>query len=143
MILIRHLLSRTLRSTINVSSQTSIQIAPLVFRSFSLTKPRSFDDSDLNDEELYWDNLKADLDKVQSPDITRSQKSKFSSHRPGKNLFVLQLRMQYRSKARQSTSAELQLAESISLVNSLDGWNVCDSMIVSTKRSGSAGIRNH
>jgi len=34
--------------------------------------------------------------------------------------------MQYKSKARQSTTADLQLQESISLVNTLDGWRVID-----------------
>lgn len=107
-------------------------------------------DQDLDDEELYWESLKAGLESEELPLIpeetqqqdmlSKREKKKFFGESPiGKSVFVLQLKMQYRSKARQSTTAELQLAESISLINTIYGWKVTDSMIVSTKRSGSAG----
>lgn len=107
-------------------------------------------DQDLDDEELYWDSLKAGLESEDIPLIpeetqqqdmlSKREKKKFFGESPiGKSVFVLQLKMQYRSKARQSTTAELQLAESISLINTIYGWKVTDSMVVSTKRSGSAG----
>ncbi len=111
-------------------------------RHLSLTIPHKFtninDNNNLpEDEDLYWDTLKSQLDTV---DQTPTSHTKLSRDRSGKRVFVLQLRMQYKSKSRQSTSAELQLAESISLVRSLEGWSVCDSLIVSTKRSGSAAL---
>jgi 50S ribosomal subunit-associated GTPase HflX len=56
------------------------------------------------------------------------------------NVFVLQLKMQYKSKARQSTTADLQLDESISLVNTLEGWKVTEKLIVSSKKSASKEI---
>ena len=99
----------------------------------------------LDDEELYWDSLKAGLDSDQpvtieeAPLLPKKEKKKLFSENNGKSVFVLQLKMQYRSKARQSTTAELQLAESISLINTIQSWRVIDSMIVSTKRSDSAG----
>lgn len=56
------------------------------------------------------------------------------------NVFILQLKMQYKSKARQSTTADLQLQESISLVNTLDGWRVIEQLIIGSKRSDSREI---
>lgn len=56
------------------------------------------------------------------------------------NVFVLQLKMQYKSKARQSTTADLQLAESISLVNTLDNWKVIEHLIIGSKRSNTKEI---
>jgi len=112
-----------------------------ITRHISLTNPRQFIDIEeaklTKDEDLYWDTLKSQLD---APQISPINHAKLSKDRSGKRVFVLQLRMQYKSKSRQSTTAELQLAESISLVRSLDGWSVCDSLIMSTKRSGSAAL---
>ncbi|RNA09969.1 glutamyl-tRNA(Gln) amidotransferase subunit mitochondrial [Brachionus plicatilis] len=84
------------------------------------------------DENLYWDNLQNSLEESDqyTNKLTKAEK----------NVFILQLKMQYRSKSRQSTTPELQLAESISLVDTLDNWRVIDSHIVSTKRSHSREI---
>lgn len=84
------------------------------------------------DENLYWDSLQNSLEES---DVLKQRLP-----RAEKNVFILQLKMQYKSKSRQSTTPELQLAESISLVNTLDNWKVTDSHIVSTKRSYSREI---
>lgn len=102
------------------------------------------DFSEIKDEELYWNHLKEALKESEVPKITMhsykmSKSVKYTGDKQGKNVFVLQLKMQYKSKARQSTTAELQLAESISLVDTLENWKVVDSIIIGTKRSRSAG----
>ena len=94
-------------------------------------------DVDLRDEDNYWQNLQSSLDTERN---TMQKKKLKQQKRADKNVFVLQLKMQYKSKARQSTTAELQLAESISLIETLDNWKVIDSLIVSTKRSFSKEI---
>ncbi|CAF0786977.1 unnamed protein product [Brachionus calyciflorus] len=88
------------------------------------------------DENLYWDNLQSSLDESSKAIYPNSSKLLKAE----KNVFVLQLKMQYKSKARQSTSADLQLAESISLVETLDNWKVIESHIVGTKKSSSREI---
>ena len=57
-----------------------------------------------------------------------------------KSVFILQLKMQYKSKARQSTTAQLQLEESISLVDTLRNWRIAETHIVSTKNSSTHEI---
>lgn len=84
------------------------------------------------DENLYWDNLHNSLEN-ESKDFNQKIKAE-------KNVFILQLKMQFKSKFRQSTTPELQLAESVSLIQTLDNWKVIDSHIVSTKRSHSREI---
>lgn len=95
------------------------------------------------DEDLYWDSLKtaieSSVDLPLLPAETKLDKS-LNLSQSDKNVFVLQLRMQYKSKARQSTTPELQLSESIALVQTLDNWRVIESHIVGTKRSNSREI---
>lgn len=94
--------------------------------------PPTFDE--LN-EDLYWDNLHSSLGQ----DAVEKQ-SKQELLRAERRVFVLQPRMQFKSKARQSTTPELQLAESISLVETLQNWRVVDWHIVGVKRSHSNEI---
>lgn len=84
------------------------------------------------DENLYWDYLHNSLES--------ESKNFFQKTKAEKNVFVLQLKMQYKSKSRQSTTPELQLAESVSLIQTIDNWKVIDSHIVGTKRSHSREI---
>lgn len=129
----------------NIFQSKTNQILRLITskRHLSGTSSLRSDNLGLNDEELYWDNLKEDLETPESEIVPltskMSRRVKYAGDKQGKNVFVLQLKMQYKSKARQSTTAELQLAESISLVNTLENWKVIDSIIIGTKRSGSAG----
>ncbi len=55
-------------------------------------------------------------------------------------LFVLQPRMQYKSKSRQSMSAELQLQEAVSLIETLQEFEIVDTHIASTKAANSRAI---
>jgi small GTP-binding protein len=55
-------------------------------------------------------------------------------------LFILQPRMQFKSKARQSMSAELQLEESVSLIKTLNEFKIVDTHITSTKTIASKAI---
>jgi small GTP-binding protein len=57
-----------------------------------------------------------------------------------KKVFILQPKMQYLSKARQSMDANVQLEESISLVKTLNDWVVVGSHVVSTKRPASKTV---
>lgn len=117
----------------------SFKILPSKASSFKLfsTNRILYQDSNL-DEDSYWETLKTTLE----PDSTESKRNnqKHLGDFSVKNVFVLQLKMQYKSKARQSTTAELQLAESIALVETLQNWQVIDSHIVGTKRSNSKEI---
>lgn len=90
---------------------------------------------DLN-EELFWDNLNTSL-RLNDFNEQNKQVDKQKLAQAERRVFVLQLRMQYKSKSRQSTTAELQLAESISLVETLRNWRVVDHYIVGMKRSES------
>jgi hypothetical protein len=104
---------------------------------------------DLNrpvDEDLYWDKVRTSIE-IEEKDLDfngpyedeEQNNSPSPSEHIEKNVFVLQLKMQHRtSRERQSTSAELQLAESVSLVQTLRGWQVCDSHIVGAKRHSTA-----
>jgi hypothetical protein len=94
--------------------------------------PPTFDE--LN-EDLYWDNLHSSLGQ----DAVEKQ-TKQELLRAERRVFVLQPRMQFKSKARQSTTPELQLAESISLVETLQNWRVVDWHIVGVKHSHSNEI---
>lgn len=87
-------------------------------------------------EDLYWDKLKTSLNLDDL--VTKNRHSKMTT--PERRVFVLQLKMQYKSKPRQSTTAELQLAESISLVETLQNWRVVDYHIIGMKRSYSAKL---
>ncbi len=86
-------------------------------------------------EDLFWDRVRHSME--QNEDFESKYKPASAL---GKNVFVLQLRMQHKSKARQSTNAELQLAESISLVQTLANWRVIDSHIIGSKNSDSREI---
>jgi 50S ribosomal subunit-associated GTPase HflX len=57
-----------------------------------------------------------------------------------KRVFILQPRMQYKSKTRQSMNADFQLEESIGLIKSLNNWNIVDTHIVSTKNANKKAI---
>lgn len=81
-------------------------------------------------EDLFWDNLKNSLNLGEL-----TKRAKANQTGAEKRVFVLQLRMQFKSKARQSTTPELQLAESISLVETLRNWKVIDWYIVGMKHS--------
>lgn len=99
-------------------------------RGFSSTH----DDRSLESEELFWDRLKNSLELDELVVKNRLDKAPRMNE---KSVFVLQLKMQYKSKPRQSTTADLQLAESISLVETLDNWRVVDWHIVGMKTSRS------
>jgi 50S ribosomal subunit-associated GTPase HflX len=112
----------------------------LTINSFNLSNRQSSihyldNDNESHDklhEDLFWDRVRSTLDYS-----NEHEETKFKQHKSNveKNVFVLQLKMQFKSKSRQSTSADLQLAESISLVQTLSNWRVIESHIVGAKRS--------
>ena len=86
-------------------------------------------------EDLYWDRIRDSMEQNEDYEDKYKQTSAIN-----KNVFVLQLKMQYKSKARQSTTADLQLAESVALVQTLSNWRVVDSLVISSKNSNSKEI---
>jgi hypothetical protein len=86
-------------------------------------------------EDLFWDRVRHSLEQNDHYEQKYKSASGIARH-----VFVLQLKMQHRSKSRQSTSADLQLAESISLVQTLSSWRVIDSHIIGSKNSASREI---
>ena len=129
--------SNLLNNVFNFKIPKVVELYPK--RNFFTSKPFQID-QDLNiDEDLFWEVLKESLETTQSIPSVEPVKKRLTSQSE-KKVFVLQLKMQYKSKARQSTTADLQLMESISLVNTLPNWKVIDSLIVSSKRSSSKEI---
>ena len=80
------------------------------------------------DESTYLKLIDKSLDIDYNQEI-----SNLNTNQKQSNVFVLQLKMQFKSKSRQSTQAELQLSESISLVNTIRDWKVVGSFIKSAK----------
>ncbi|CAF0954766.1 unnamed protein product [Didymodactylos carnosus] len=54
----------------------------------------------------------------------------------GHNIYILQPSMKYKAKSRQSTTANLQLSESIALIETLDKWKVVGYGIYTLKTMG-------
>lgn len=105
---------------------------------FSVSSVRkSIDDYVIESENLYWDRIRQTIERDEDEEVEHEKKS--NSFELDKRVFVLQLRMQFKSKARQSTTPELQLAESISLVQTLN-WKVIDSVIIGAKHASSREI---
>lgn len=123
---------RSISSIIRPQNQLNshLSLCKKQFSSFSSPPPVTTDE--LN-EELFWENLSTSLqldelterNKLDTADLARAER----------RVFVLQLRMQFKSKSRQSTKPELQLAESVSLVETLRNWRVIDHYIVGMKHS--------
>lgn len=55
----------------------------------------------------------------------------------GHRIFIIQPSMKFKARGRQSTTAQLQLAESISLIETLNKWRVVGHGIYTLKSSGS------
>ena len=99
----------------------------------------SYDNDD--DDQAYWRLLNESFEEHgQQQQQQENKQQGVATTSAEKRVFVLQLRMQFKSKSRQSTRPELQLAESISLVHTLANWRVVDSLIIGTKRSFSANV---
>jgi 50S ribosomal subunit-associated GTPase HflX len=104
----------------------------IINKNYSNTKTTiEKDDNDLN-EDIYWEKIKSSLE---------TETTLLPQHNnQEKKVFIIQLRMQHTNKIRQSTTAELQLQESIGLVHSLNNMKVVGSLIISTKRIFSSAI---
>ena len=99
----------------HVQAGNQLVASRLVFKSNSISNISNYDDLDTDSEvKSFIENYSKELD----------------GH---KRVFILQPRMQYKSKARQSMNADLQLEEAISLINTLSSWKVVDTHIVSAK----------
>ena len=55
----------------------------------------------------------------------------------GHRVFIIQPSMKFKARGRQSTTGQLQLSESISLIQTLDKWRVVGHGIYTLKTSGS------
>jgi hypothetical protein len=55
----------------------------------------------------------------------------------GHRIYIIQPSMKFKARGRQSTTAQLQLSESISLIHTLDKWRVVGHGIYTLKSSGS------
>ena len=138
-------------SIIYHANRQPVQIRPLI-RSFSIQSrlDNDEDQDDVLDEDSYWNLINNDLDADKegtedAPCVIKEPKIKLAAssllHRyTEKKVFILQLKMQYKSKARQSTTAELQMEESKALVETLNGWKVVDSLILGTKKVNTRDI---
>lgn len=77
-------------------------------------------------------------------DADAELKSLWASHtdteHDNKRVFILQPRMQFKSKTRQTMNADLQLEESIGLIKSLNNWKISDVHIASTKTANKSSI---
>jgi hypothetical protein len=127
-------------------------------RHFSLKTPLSRDifkdnqekdevNEEILDENDYWNYIEklTELEEEKAPLISNELKSQFKEgskldYYKEKKVFILQVKMQYKAKARQSTTAELQLAESVALVETLPNWKVIDSLILGSKTVGAREI---
>ena len=58
-------------------------------------------------------------------------------HSAGHRVYIIQPSMKFKARGRQSTSAKLQLVESISLIQTLNKWRVVGHGIYTLKSSGS------
>lgn len=112
------------------------------FRAFSVTKYLQTDENEVDDDS-YWSSIKDSLESEneveEETEISTTKKilpKRFTDNLERfteRKVFVLQLKMQFKSKSRQSTTADLQLAESIALVETLNSWKVVDSIILGSK----------
>lgn len=123
-------------------------------RQFSLKTPLSNDifketlngketiEEEIPDEDSYWNYIDKVTESEEKQPVSLASKEYKNPFKEGskldyfkeKKVFILQIKMQYKAKARQSTTADLQLAESIALVETLPNWKVVDSLILGSKK---------
>jgi hypothetical protein len=53
---------------------------------------------------------------------------------------ILQPKMQYKAKARQSMNPHIQLDEAIGLIKTLNNWKIIDTHVISTKNANKKAI---
>ena len=74
-------------------------------------------------------------------DEVKSVIDEFSKDLDGDNrVFILQPKMQYKAKSRQSMNPELQLDEAIGLIKTLNNWKIVDTHVISTKNANKKAI---
>ncbi len=78
--------------------------------------------------------------EIENDDV-KSVINNFSSELAGDNrVFILQPKMQYKAKARQSMNPQIQLDEAIGLIKTLNNWKIIDTHVISTKNANKKAI---
>ena len=74
---------------------------------------------------------------IDSQDFTSMSSAVLRIRTSGHRVYIIQPSMKFKARGRQSTTAQLQLAESISLIESLNKWSVVGHGIYTLKSAGS------
>jgi 50S ribosomal subunit-associated GTPase HflX len=78
--------------------------------------------------------------EIENDDV-KSVINNFSSELAGDNrVFILQPKMQFKAKARQSMNPQIQLDEAIGLIKTLNNWKIVDTHVISTKNANKKAI---